>query len=516
MNIQTTGWRCAALAVLFAMPTFVSAQGVDTEPNNSCPTAQDVGTQGLPYDISGNLAAFPGVPDIDFFRLSGEPGSYVLVNHRGSWNGFGTLSNPLLGAFDDACNFIALNDDFSDFDSQLVLQVPASGSYVLAATSVPDYSFAGSESGGTYILSVKPVSVADSVSGRLISARTGAPLSGGFPTHAGAYLFTCTPAGGCDIINFSQADDNGGIFFSSRYDGQPLLAGSYQIQAFASGYENLIVESFDLADGESLSLGDLELTPLNLIGMVAGRLLDSIDGSPVRGNSPPYASVYLEQCDDFGCGFLGYAAPDDFGNFVIDGALYQIPPGTYRLVAFAEDYQQTILGPFDIAAFEDVQVGDVLLTPFPIQFGQVVGCDILQAGATCEFGIDILNRGPGRFSGEAWATVYYFANDYPYRAVQFQVGRRGAADPRPEKVRLRAEESSELRFALDLPIGVPDNSTICVTSAVGSGRYPQFATQGDRFLFCANADSGNFSMLSGEVGRKRLREMRDGPRIKKR
>ena len=53
----------------------------------------------------------------------------------------------LLGRFDAECNLIDVNDDAFDLNSRLMFAVPDSGVFILAATSFPDFEFAGSSLG---------------------------------------------------------------------------------------------------------------------------------------------------------------------------------------------------------------------------------------------------------------------------------------------------------------------------------------------------------------------------------
>ncbi|WP_157828231.1 carboxypeptidase-like regulatory domain-containing protein [Paraglaciecola sp. MB-3u-78] len=65
---------------------------------------------------------------------------------------------------------------------------------------------------------------------------------------------------------------------------------------------------------------------------------------------------------------MAIAYTDDFGLFVFDGINYNLSPGNYRLVGFADGYQKNISPQISVAAFEQVDIGDFALTPLPIQF----------------------------------------------------------------------------------------------------------------------------------------------------
>jgi hypothetical protein len=94
--------------------------GQEIEPNNTCPTAQDVGAVAFPLTRDGSLDSTPETLDVDFFRFTGTPGSAVKVDLEGQDTGQGTLGDPFLGLFDSNCNLLALDDDGSGTLKRLV------------------------------------------------------------------------------------------------------------------------------------------------------------------------------------------------------------------------------------------------------------------------------------------------------------------------------------------------------------------------------------------------------------
>ncbi len=448
--------RCFAtslLVVLLALPSITLGQ--ETEPNNTCLDAQDVDTPILPFTIAGSLDSVEGAPDIDFFRITGVPGDLVRADHQGASSGKGTLGDPFLGLFDGDCNLISLNDDTVGLDSRLIFTVPVDGTYVLAATYCCDSEFLGGGQ-GTYQLTVSPLQIADSISGHLVNARDETSLPGDSPPFAFVQLFRCTDGSCFEFVGFQQADNNGNFRFDSDINGNPLFAGTYQLQATANGFD-LTTELFDVLENQALNLGDIALQPFSLIGSVSGRLVDALDGAPLSGFGPPFARADLERCEEFGCFPVAGGQPDEQGLFRFEGVFFGLPPGRYRVSAFAEDYQPTTTDQFDVGEFEDIDVGDIGLTPFPIQFGSIEACEIPPGGALCEYGIELRNRGPGRFKGEAWSTVDFYPNEFPYRSSRFQVGRVGTSNPMPVRLNLRTGQTVSLRFQLDVPGNVPDN-----------------------------------------------------------
>ena len=59
-----------------------------------------LGAVALPTSIDGSLDYL----NVDFFRFSGEPNSYLVANLDGVEGDMWALSDPFLGLFDSNCN----------------------------------------------------------------------------------------------------------------------------------------------------------------------------------------------------------------------------------------------------------------------------------------------------------------------------------------------------------------------------------------------------------------------------
>jgi hypothetical protein len=484
---------------------FGSVGAQEIEPNNPCPSAQDFGATGLPVSVFGALSPSPDEPDVDFFRFTLPPGEFVRADLEGAPTGQGTLGDPFLGLFDAGCNLVAVNDDSGSLNSRLIFEAPADGIVTMGVTACCDGEFIGGGE-GSYLLSLTRLAAIDSIAGRIVDGDTGTPLSGQDFPYASVQLLRCEDFGCFEFISFQQADGDGFFQFTSDQFGNALSTGTYQVLASAAGYESLSNPPFEVGEGEAFDLGDLPLSRVQVIGTVSGRVVDAVTGKPVSGLLPPYALVFLERCENGACyGFAG-ANPDADGRFQFDGAVFSIPPGTFRLRGFADDYRESVSAEFPLGAFEDLDVGDFPLTPFPIQFGAVEECRIPPGGGPCEFSISAENRGPGRYRGEAWATVETFTPG-ANRNTRFQVGNVGATNPMPQRINLRQGESATLGFRLDVPASVLDGTLFCATITVGREPDPQFQTQGDRFIFCAVKQDGGFEALSAKEGRRRYHEL---------
>ena len=490
---------------LYLFAAVASAQIVETEPNNPCPAAQAVGDPGLPFFIPGSLDSTPENPDVDFFRMTGVPGQVLKIDLEGETTGMGTLYDPYLGFFNDACELLSANDDSGGtLNSQLYITVPDDGVYVLGATRCCDGDFVGGGE-GTYTLTVSAAVLIDSIAGRAVDADTALPLPGDSPPFTWVELRSCGESGCFNGVGGQQADSDGRFVFTSDFNGLPLPAGAYELTIYANGYQATNFGPFETAEAEALDLGDLPLPAVDLVGSISGRLVDALDGSPLSGFSPPFGAATLEYCEEWGCyPVLYYFPTDEDGRFRFDGVAFGLTPGRYRIVANAQDYVGLTTEPFDAGNREDIDLGNLALTPRPILFGEIVGCEVLPLGGVCDFSVEITNRGPGRYRGEAWAIARYFSADDPNLRTRFQIGRMGAQNPNPQRINLAQGKTTVLSFKLEVPAGASVGTDLCVTAEVGRDPSPQFDSTGDRLLFCALAQDGQMVRLSEKEGGRRL------------
>jgi hypothetical protein len=254
-------WSALCWIALQVLPGAVLAQ--ETEPNDTCP-GQHVGMPVLPFSQSGSLDTPPDVPDVDYYWLDLTPGVELVANLRGQASGAGLLEDPLLGLFDSECNPVAVDDDGGvGFNSRLFFVVPDDGIVVLAASSYADYEFTGNGfSAGPYQLGVSAAPpLLGSISGRLVDARDGAPVTGADPDFALVTLVRCE-ASECDALADAAPDAQGRFTFNGEVLG--LRVGQYLIAASAEGYQNgqqRVSDAFHVGPGEAFELGDFPLQP---------------------------------------------------------------------------------------------------------------------------------------------------------------------------------------------------------------------------------------------------------------
>jgi hypothetical protein len=252
-------------------PGTAGAQTAEQEPNNSCLSAQSLGSPGpLPADIFGSLDPETGVvpppSDVDFFSLSFAPGQRIRVDLLGAPSGAGELPDPYLGFFDSSCTLIAANDDsILGLESRLNIETPADGVVILAATGCCDGEFsAGHGYAGSYVLAITdPPASIGSIGGRVVEAGSGRPLPGNESPYPVVELTACG-ASGCSLIVANTApDENGEFLFTTNFEGLPLEVGEYSIYVYALDYLYDATQAgpFAVGEGEDLDVGDLFLEP---------------------------------------------------------------------------------------------------------------------------------------------------------------------------------------------------------------------------------------------------------------
>ena len=243
-------------ATALAQPSVTAAAtGTETEPNNSCQTAQDVGAVPFPFMLDGNLDSTLQ-PDIDFYRFSGAPGVLIGIDHEGQPTGKGTLEDPLLAFFDSGCNLLAVNNDTNSANARLEIPIPSDGSFIVAATAYPDFGLTGGGN-GSYQLTVAPVPLIGSISGRLTDI-FGNPLRGDVEPFASVRLLQCGEFG-CFDVNSQAANSEGRFLFETDLNGAPLRAGNYQLIVTANQYREVQTEPFTVGEGEQHDIGDFVL-----------------------------------------------------------------------------------------------------------------------------------------------------------------------------------------------------------------------------------------------------------------
>ena len=346
MNPSNLTWKdcilglCILGSILGFNPVALSQE---TEPNNTCPTAQDIGTVALPFTLEGSLDSTLEIPaDVDFFRFTGTPGSTVRVDLEGQDTGQGTLEDPLLRALDSNCNFLAENDDSGgNRNSRFVFTVPADGSFVLAVTSYPDFNFVGGDV-GTYQLSI--ITFAGSIRGRVVDADTDTPLPGDTEPFAFVVLRRCEVSGCFDVA--AHNTDSAGRFqfsFDEFNTGLPLETGTYQLHAFANEYRDRKTAPVEFVEGEDRDVGDI---PLQSVFLVQFSDIQSCGDLPPEGGQCRY-SVRVTNRQSVPLQGAAWSVVEGFGlGTVIDFTRFQ--PQRPRNITLGPDESRVVQFEFQV------------------------------------------------------------------------------------------------------------------------------------------------------------------------
>jgi hypothetical protein len=494
MNRASRLFRTFLVAALIAAASLtttvpVAGQVADTEPNNTCATAEDVGTPTLPFTLNGNLDVITPTMDIDFFRITATPSATFQVDLEGQVTGAGTLGDPLIGVFDSACGLITANDDGGvSPNARAQLTVPADGVLVLAATSCCDFEFVGAGFGnGSYRLTISQLATANSISGRVVDANTGSPLgSAGY-----ADLYRCSD-GLCGVYVATQYIDTEGMFQFTTGSGFPLIVGTYALYIWAGpAYQPIMTTPFAVTEGQDYNAGDIGLAPIVAIGGIGGRVVDAATGTPLRGDIPPFAIVHLQQCDpSFGCAEIASLFTDIEGRFHFTSDFFgsPLPPGEYTVVASADQYQNTVIGSFFVAEGQDLDLGIISLNPLNVRFSEIRPCGNLPPeGGTCSFSFRLTNVFTTPLSGLAWANVQA-QTPTGTNATNFQPGA-------PAWLVLAPGESQVAQFEFKVSSRVQDSTLICVQGFASQGN-DFFDVVGQRNLFCISKGLTGFQLLS--------------------
>lgn len=485
------------------------AQSSEVEPNDTCPTAQDLDSPPLPLIVTGELPA--DTSDIDFFRFIAPPGTMVQIDHMGVSSGGGTLDDPYLGVLDSACNVLALDDDSGyGTDSKVFVAVPPDGVLVLAATSCCDGALIGAGgSRGSYTITADVAHVVASIRARLVDAETGEALVGWWPTNARAELWRCHDSTCDEHVNTLWSDADGNVVFITDAWGLPLAPGDYELRAFTEAHEPTGSGVFQALEDEHVDLGDIMMQPYDLIAAISGQVVDSISGVGLSGTTTPWATVQLNRCTEWDCfNSVGWTTADPEGHFRFDYSNTWAPllTGDYLLSAWADQYQTREISVTAVAEDEERDVGRVRLRPFPVQFIDFTPCDeIPPAGGTCEYSVLVRAGTRTRLDAEAWSIVRVYDTGSFANLTTFQAGGNRSTVPVTEKFKLAPGETKRLQFRFDVPGSVQQGAWICAEAYVGQRPDPKYSTLGFRDLFCVSKEWDSFEIVSEKEMRRHFR-----------
>lgn len=492
-SVRTRSPRVLALALgltlAAASGAWAQTQVPEVEPNSACLAAQDLTQTPLPLAANGSLQTPPSSPDVDFYRLAAAPGDFVRIDADG-WSVYPlTLESPLLGVFDSSCNLIASSDFYEPY---VYVEVPADGILVAGVTSGWDWDFSGDGPGsGTYRLLAQREPLARGISGRVVSSRTGQPIS-----SVNAHLYRCTDW--CQPVGSTMTDETGAFRFETGafYLEGPLLAGTYQLGLYRYPlYELYESEPFPLAEGQDLDLGSIALTPLPYVGSIRGRVTDRVTGVPLSGSSEPVARVSIQTCqgpeDPGSCWYRADVPVEADGTFLFTAQpdAGGLPPGWFRVWASAEQYKAGQSEAFYLGDGQNHDAGDVAIDSLPVRLYLDQGCgEIPSSGGTCNATVRVVNGLSTRLHAQAWSVIQANRNDFGSSNVTtFQAGGT-------QQLNLAPKATFRMPLTFSVPGGVQDGTTICGQTVVAPQNNP-FESFGSRYLFCLQKGVTGFAAV---------------------
>ncbi len=202
--------------------------------------------------------------------------------------------------------------------------------------------------GGDYTLGalkLQKIPLLGSISGRLVDAISGSPLTSDSVSYGYANLLQCDDAGNCySSVAYSPLDADGTFRFSNADSYMFLRAGRYAVSYSAEQYIDGQSASFTVAEGEDVSLGDVPVQPYPL------RLLNgaSCGSIPARGGTCSY-SLRLVNNQDKAVSLRAwntlwvYAPAYSSSTFQAqDAQKVRLRPGESKLVRFEFDVPRKV------------------------------------------------------------------------------------------------------------------------------------------------------------------------------
>lgn len=183
-------------------------------------------------------------------------------------------------------------------------------------------------------------------------------LQGG-ATNQGTLVDPILGAFSEDCTTLLQYDDDGGIGLNSFFE---LPSASGTVVLAAASYGDYSFSGYGYYSGSYQLTIEQDAGPAHSI---AGRAVDTETGSPLGD-----AYVTLTRCHDGYCGeFVGWAYTDFQGGFLFQNGAYNVysplTAGDYQVRIERYNYEVAYVGPFSVSSGQELDLGDIGLTPFP-------------------------------------------------------------------------------------------------------------------------------------------------------
>jgi hypothetical protein len=179
-------------------------------------------------------------------------------------------------------------------------------------------------------------------------------------------------------------------------------------------------------------------------------------------------------------------------------------PGSYQVVASANQYLQGQVEPFAVGESENYLVGDLALVSFPVIFGSAQPCSLPADGGVCNFSVQITNGLSTRLSGKAWSVINGSGLGSFVDFTNFQTDT-------PRDVKLDPGRSTTLRFRFRVPDSVADGATICAVVYVGHNPEALFNPAGFHLAFCLTKGENSFTLKTPQNAETELQHMQNRP-----
>jgi hypothetical protein len=308
----------------------------------------------------------------------------------------------------------------------------------------------------------------------------------------------------CRLIDWNDDGSTGldsAITFEVPEDGAFVLA--------ASGFPDFGFSGDHMEEG-GYALVIAEPPPA--IGSISGRIVDGVTGVGLPGNEPPFAFVNLNRCYGEDCWYpIASASPDHEGRFEVtaDNFGNPIEIGSFRLDAWAGEYEPSAVGPFTVGAGEHRNLGNLGLNPPPIVFGAVNPCaEVPERGGTCRYSVDVVNNTPEMVRGLAWSNVQAWGTGSVLGYSHFTAAHQ-------QVVNLRRYSGNTLRFSFEVPAGVADYAVMCADAWFSNRENAFLGSVRSEQLFCVQKRGGIFVAMDAGAARVFLESHRQGPRGKR-
>jgi hypothetical protein len=300
----------------------------------------------------------------------------------------------------------------------------------------------------------------------------------------------------CNLItsNDDRFDLNSRLIFTVPDSGVFILAAtSYPDFEFASG-----------------GFGDYRMTAgiILSVGSISGRIVDAINGDSLPGDTEPFAFVTLLRCGE-SCIEVNNQPADGQGRFQfsVDFSGAPLEVGTYQVVSFANQYQEGRSAFFEVAEGQHLDIGEVGLQPFPVQFSDTIPCDNLPPeGGKCRYTVRVRNGMGTVLTGEAWSLVSASGIGSFTDFTNFQVRYL-------KPLTLESNESRNISFEFNVPSRVREGATICTSVYIGQHTPNDqrldvlFNTVGQRDLFCVTKEATGLTMVPQKKAQHMLRQL---------